>query len=89
MLVLLTLTNGFQVFFPGSFTASSFLSAYITIPPFVLLYLGHKIFFRTPWVRRLETIDVVTGKEEADALEELDTPPVPKNVFQKFWFWLA
>ena len=106
MLVVLTLTNGFQVFFPGSFTASSFLAglfniygatfdvllimvAYITIPAFLLLYFGHKIYFRTPWVRKIEDVDVTTGKEEADALEAMSAEPVPKNFVQKAWFWIV
>ena len=63
--------------------------AYITIPAFFLLYFGHKIYFRTPWVRRIEDIDVTTGKEEADALEAMDVKPVPKNFIQRMWFWLV
>ncbi|KZT26701.1 hypothetical protein NEOLEDRAFT_1062284 [Neolentinus lepideus HHB14362 ss-1] len=89
LVTLLTITNGFQVFFPRQFTASSFLAAYITIPLFLALYLGHKAWFRTPWLRRLEDIDVFAGKEEADRLEEEDVPPVPKNALQRVWYWLA
>ncbi|KAL8991889.1 MAG: hypothetical protein Q9169_007565 [Polycauliona sp. 2 TL-2023] len=88
-LIILTLTNGFQVFFPGEFTASSFLAAYITLPIVIALYLGHKIWFRTPLFLRVDKIDVYTGKAEADRLEEMDVPPVPKNVMQKIWFWIA
>ena len=89
MFALLNLTNGFQVFFPGSFTASSFLAAYITIPAFFILYFGHKIWFRTPWVRPIYEVDVMTGKEEADTLEAMDQRPEPKNVAQRIWFWVA
>ena len=86
---MLTLTNGFQVFFPGKFSASSFLAAYITLPIFLVLYLGHKIWFRTPWCYTVDKIDIFSGKEEADLLEEKDVPPVPKNWLQKVWFWIA
>lgn len=89
LLILLTLTNGFQVFFPGKFTVSSFLAAYITLPIVIVLYLGHKIWFRTPLFFRVHKIDVYSGKEEADALEEMDVPPVAKNLLQKIWFWIA
>ncbi|KAI4132314.1 MAG: hypothetical protein LQ338_000775 [Usnochroma carphineum] len=89
ILSLLTLTNGFQVFFPGKFTASSFLAAYITLPIVIVLYLGHKIWFRTPLFLRVHKIDVYSGKEEADRLEEMDVPPVPKNVLERIWFWIA
>ncbi|KAL8936187.1 MAG: hypothetical protein Q9211_004307 [Gyalolechia sp. 1 TL-2023] len=89
ILVVLTLTNGFQVFFPGKFTASTFLAAYITLPIVIVLYLGHKIWFRTPLYLRVHSIDVYSGKEEADRLEELDIPPIPKNMLEKIWFWIA
>ena len=65
------------------------VSAYITIPIFLTLYLGHKIWFRTPWVYRKEDVDIFTGKDEADHLEEIDIPPVPKNFLQRIWFWIA
>ncbi|KAL8672688.1 MAG: hypothetical protein Q9168_002848 [Polycauliona sp. 1 TL-2023] len=88
-LIILTLTNGFQVFFPGEFSATSFLFAYITLPLVLILYLGHKMWFRTPLFLRVDKIDVYSGKAEADRLEEMDVPPVPKNVMQKIWFWIA
>lgn len=89
ILTVLTLTNGFQVFFPGKFTASSFLAAYITLPIVIVLYLGHKIWFRTPLFLSVPNIDVHSGKEEADQLEELDVPPIPKNLLEEIWFWIA
>ncbi|KAK5625663.1 hypothetical protein RRF57_001379 [Xylaria bambusicola] len=84
---ILTLTNGFQVFV--NFTASSFLAAYITIPIFLGLYFIHKIWFRTPFAIRIEDVDVITGKKEMDELAETDEEPLPKNILQKVWFWLA
>ena len=38
---------------------------------------------------RTKDIDVMTGKQEMDALESMDVPPVPRNWLEKFWFWLA
>lgn len=75
-----------QVFFPGKFRVPSFLAAYITLPIVIALYLGHKIWFKTPLLFRVHSIDVYTGKDEADRLEEMDVPPVPKNVMQKIWY---
>ncbi|KAF1975743.1 amino-acid permease inda1 [Bimuria novae-zelandiae CBS 107.79] len=85
----LTLTNGFQVFFPSNWAVSDFLAAYITIPIFLVLYLGHKAWFRTSWFIRVQDIDVVSGKREMDELCAHDVDPVPKNVLQKVWFWIA
>ncbi|CAG8890092.1 unnamed protein product [Penicillium egyptiacum] len=39
----LTLINGFNVFFPGQLSASSFFTAYIGIPAFMVTYAGHKL----------------------------------------------
>ncbi|KAJ6446853.1 proline-specific permease [Purpureocillium lavendulum] len=84
---LLTITNGFQTFMP--FSAKDFVAAYITLPVFLILYLGHKIFFRTPLCIPLEEIDVTTGKKEMDELEAMEEERVPKNWLQKAWYWLA
>ncbi|KAK7183446.1 hypothetical protein DPSP01_010554 [Paraphaeosphaeria sporulosa] len=86
---ILTLTNGFQVFFPSNWAVSDFLAAYITLPIFIVLYLGHKAWFRTSWAIRLQDIDVVSGKREMDELCAQDVDPVPRNVWQKMWFWIA
>lgn len=87
LIVLLTLTNGFQVFVPWNY--ADFLAAYITIPVFLVLYLGHKAVFRTPLCHRSSEIDVITGKKEMDELCADDRPPVPKNFLQRLWFWIA
>lgn len=41
------------------------------------------------WARPIHEIDVLYGKREMDELEAMDVPPVPKNVLQKIWFWIA
>ncbi|KAI1770097.1 proline-specific permease [Hypoxylon cercidicola] len=89
VIALLTLTNGFQVFFPSQWSASGFLAAYITIPIFLVLYLGHKIVYRTPFAIRKENVDVLSGKKEMDDMSAADVEPVPRNWVQKAWFWLA
>jgi amino acid transporter len=91
IIVLLTLTNGFQVFTASRWSVADFLAAYITIPIFLVLYLGHKIWFRTPFVIKVQHIDVMSGKKEMDELckDDISGAPVPKNLFQKIWFWIA
>jgi amino acid transporter len=91
IVTLLTLTNGFQVFVPSRWSVSDFLAAYITIPIFLVLYAGHKIYFRTSFAIKVENIDVMTGKREMDELckDDISGAPVPKNFAQKVWFWIA
>ena len=90
MLILLCFTNGFQVFFPGNFSAASFLAAYITLPLFFALYLGHKLWARTPWVRSVESVDIWNGLGEADRQEQEDMgPSEPRNLLEKIWSWIV
>jgi amino acid transporter len=89
VIVLLTLTNGFQVFFPSNWSVSNFLAAYITLPIFLVLYVGHKLWFRTPFAIKIQDIDLISGKKEMDELCADDVAPVPKNWAQKIWFWIA
>ena len=86
---LLTLTNGFQVFFPSKWSVSDFLAAYITLPIFLVLYAGHKIWFRTRFAIPVSQIDVLSGKKEMDEACSHDVAPVPKNWAQRVWFWIA
>ena len=48
------------VFFPSVWNVGDFLAAYITLPIFVALYFGHKIWFAYMQVRKGESWD---GKE--------------------------
>lgn len=96
MLILLSLTNGFHVFFPGNFSATSFLAAYITLPLFLAFYLGHKLWARTPWIRPIETVDVWSGKEEADRQEEEDRRALEetesldsRGLLERIWSWIV
>jgi amino acid transporter len=90
IVALIALTNGFTVFVGGSFTGADFVAAYITIPLFFLLYFGHKLWTRNwQWLKKIEDIDVLTGLDEAEAIERMYPPRQPKNWIQRVWFWIA
>lgn len=88
---LLTITNGFGVFTKAKWNVPDFLAAYITLPIFLGLYIGHKIVYRTPLCIKIHNIDVMSGKKEMDELcaNDISGAPVPKNIFQKIWYWIA
>lgn len=70
---LLSLLNGFDVFFPGKFSASSLLSAYIGIPIFLAFYAVHRVFhWKEPWVWKPEDVDLHTGLQEVLATQAAD-----------------
>ena len=89
VVALLALTNGFPVFFPGRFNASGFLAAYITIPIFLALYLGHKIVRRTPLARPLAEVDVITGEKEMEEMKIMEGECIPRNWVDKAWHYIA
>ncbi|OJJ00891.1 hypothetical protein ASPVEDRAFT_592630 [Aspergillus versicolor CBS 583.65] len=75
--VLMLLINGFTCFFPSNWSASNFFTAYIGIPAFVLLYVGHRVvFWGDPWVWKSKDVDLHTGLEEILAAER---PPKPRD----------
>ncbi|KAJ5835789.1 hypothetical protein N7447_001815 [Penicillium robsamsonii] len=86
---LLAITNGYTIFFPGSFTASDFLVSYIVFVIFFLLYFGHKLYYKTPWMIKVSEVDIFSGKDEIDRLEEEEIQPQPRNWLERVWWWIA
>lgn len=86
--LLVALTNGFDAFFPGRFSAKSFIPPYIDIPIFICLFMGYKMVKRTKFVK-LEEMDVWSGKAEIDRLEPTWPVVQPRNCLEKIWFWIA
>ncbi|KAK2736772.1 hypothetical protein FQN57_000544 [Myotisia sp. PD_48] len=70
--------NGFDAFFPGKFSAKSFVPPYVDIPIFASLFLGYKFISKTRFVR-LHEMDFFSGKDEIDQLESTWVTPVPRN----------
>ncbi|ANB14024.1 proline permease PUT4 [Sugiyamaella lignohabitans] len=90
LLVIITITNGFTVFVGGSFTGADFVAAYITLPIFVVLYLGHKIYYRRwRWFTPTSEVDVTSGLSECEAYERSCPERVPRNALEKVWMWIA
>ncbi|KAM3122590.1 hypothetical protein CJJ07_005087 [Candidozyma auris] len=83
---LITLTNGYAVFF--DFNIGDFLAAYITLPIVLALYVVHRIYSyfwvgRKRWLNPLESFDF--SKLELVEEEQRNTPqPIPKNAWEKF-----
>ena len=78
--------NGFDTFYP--FDITKFATAYVGIPIYFLLYAFWKIFKRTKWIKPSEA-DIYSGKAALDAADEHWPEQIPRNIFEKFWFWLA
>lgn len=81
MFTLLCLINGFTVFFPENWSASSFLTAYIGIPIFLVMYIVHRVvYWGDKWCWDPTEVDMKTGMEE---IEEAERPPVKRTGWKK------
>ncbi|KAJ5114088.1 hypothetical protein N7456_002622 [Penicillium angulare] len=69
----LLLLNGFYVFFPGQWSVSSFLTAYVGGFIFIFIYACHRVYrWSDPWMLPVEDIDLTTGMAEVLAMDEVD-----------------
>ncbi|WKT51935.1 hypothetical protein QSH57_002449 [Fusarium oxysporum f. sp. vasinfectum] len=80
--------NGFDAFFPGRFSAKTFLPPYINIPIFLVLIFGYKWIKKSKYVKYSE-MDIWSGKAEIDRLEHTWPIVQPRNWLERIWFWIA
>ncbi|EXJ85253.1 AAT family amino acid transporter [Capronia epimyces CBS 606.96] len=74
------LFNGFPVFTHGNWNARNFVSAYIGLPIFALLYTGWKVVTKSKIVP-IDEIDLVTGRVDLDHVVNGAQPrPRPKKL---------
>ena len=85
---IVALFNGYDCFFPGNFSAKTFLPPYIDIPIFFGLFLGYKIVKKTKVVK-LSEMDLWSGKAEIDRQEPFWPVRKPRNWLERIWFWIA
>jgi amino acid transporter len=83
---MILLFNGFKVFTKGKWSIDDFITAYIGIPIYIVLYLFWKLFKREPFVKPAQA-DIWSGKAAMDA--EVWPEQIPKNIIEKVWYWIA
>lgn len=66
----------------GSFDIATFLTNYLPLFLFPILWVGYKLIKRTKW-RRPAEMDFLSGLDEIEA-DCYDEPP-PKNLWEKVW----
>ncbi|KAF9888641.1 alpha-1,4-glucan branching enzyme [Aspergillus nanangensis] len=65
VVTVICLTNGFTVFWSENWSPSSFLTAYIGIPVFLVMYCGHRIVnWKDKWAWDPAEVDMQTGLQE-------------------------
>lgn len=83
---MILLFNGFAVFTKGNWSIDDFITAYIGIPIYIVLYLFWKVFKRESFVKPAQA-DIWSGKAAMDA--EIWPEQNPRNFLEKVWFWIA
>lgn len=86
--LIVALFNGFDCFFPGNFSAKTFIPPYIDIPIVLVLFFGYKLVKKTKMVK-VQEMDLWTGKAEIDRLEPLWPVVKPRNFLERIWYWIA
>ncbi|PSK35510.1 hypothetical protein C7M61_004547 [Candidozyma pseudohaemuli] len=86
--ILVTLTNGYAVFF--EFNIADFIAAYVTLPIVLGLYVGHRLYSyfwvgRKRWLNPLDEFDF-TKLEMVEEEERNYIHPIPRNVWEKVLF---
>lgn len=83
---LIVIFSGYAVFFPGNFTTSGFLTYYINIAIFAVLYIFFKIYLRSKIVP-LEQIDFSDELESIRSWRDSEENPVwqDEKVVKRVW----
>ncbi|CAI7609537.1 unnamed protein product [Penicillium bialowiezense] len=82
---LIILTQGFTAFIPN-FQVKEFFINYLSLILFVVLYAGHKIVYRSAFVKPLDA-DLDTGRTTAD--NETWETVEPTTWYGKAWKWMS
>ncbi|KAI0344518.1 amino acid permease [Trametopsis cervina] len=83
--LLVCILSGWEVFLHDSWSTSTFITNYIPLALFPILYIGARVWKRCSFIEP-QDMDFVTGLDivEAASFEE----PVPRNWGEKVWAWL-
>lgn len=78
--------NGWSVFLKGNWNTATFVTSYLPLIMFPILYIGAMFYYRSPPVKA-EDMDFVSDIAQIEADEVPDSPP--KNKMEAFWNWLV
>jgi len=79
------LFSGWKVFLKGHWATDAFVTNYITLIGFPILYIGARLVYRSPLVKPAD-MDFISGIAEIEA-DTYDEEP-PTTAMGKFWAWL-
>jgi amino acid transporter len=78
--------SGWSVFLRGRWSTSTFITNYLALILFPILYVGAKFYYRES-SKKPQEMDFITDIDQIEA-DTYDEPP-PKNKVEAFWQWLT
>jgi amino acid transporter len=84
--LLVAFFSGWEVFLKGQWALDTFVTNYLPLVLFPLIYVGARLYYRHPTLRP-EEIDLMSGLSEVEQ-STYDEPP-PRNFLERFWQWLV
>lgn len=90
-ITLITLIQGYDVFF--HFNAADFFTAYISLIIFVVLWIVFQIYYREKrLIIPLEEVDIDSDRRKLENtvwIDDDEDDMLNKNLWEKFWLWVA
>jgi len=84
--IVISFFSGFQVFLRNSWATDIFVTNYIPLILFPIMYFGSKfLYYKRPMIKSKE-MDFHTGLDEIEAVSYEEAPP--RNIMEKIWQWL-
>ena len=59
------------------------------MPLFLVLYVGHKVWSRTPLMKPLTEVDAWSGMDEVIEMEQQEKLIERRGAVQRLWNWLC
>ncbi|KAF8167918.1 amino acid permease [Crassisporium funariophilum] len=82
----ISIMSGWAVFLKGNWAVDVFVTNYLPLVVFPIMYVGARLYYREPY-KKAHEMDFVTNIAEIEA-EMYDEPP-PRNKAEAFWQWLV
>ncbi|KAF8973746.1 amino acid permease [Flammula alnicola] len=83
--LLISVLSGWEVFLRGGWATDTFITNYLPLVLFPVLYAGAKLYYREP-IKKPHEMDFVTNIKEIEAEMYNDAPP--RNKLEAFWQWM-
>ncbi|KIY65293.1 general amino acid permease AGP2 [Cylindrobasidium torrendii FP15055 ss-10] len=84
----MALVGGYTVFLNGNWNIPNFLFSYMMIGVCPVLYVGWKLWHKTPFRALHEVTFFETEREQVDQYEENFVPEIPSSRLLRAWNWL-